>query len=91
MTLHSDKSSFLTTNPPCHCSATSAQCLIFMMQRSHSLCEAMAELWKWFSKNAITNIMLLKEVTQVYHVTYNSNDAAFIVWREEIGLLNMTF
>ena len=45
----------------------------------------------WFSKNAITNIMSLKEVAQVYRVTYDSYNSAFIVWREDNGLPNMTF
>ena len=35
--------------------------------------------------------MSLKAVTHFYHVTYNSHDAAFIVWRENKGLPNMIF
>ena len=45
----------------------------------------------WFSKNAINNILSLKEVTKEYHVTYDSYNAVFIVWREKKGLPNMTF
>ncbi len=43
----------------------------------------------WFSKKAITNILALKDVKRQYHVTYDSYDASFIVWREEKGLPNM--
>jgi hypothetical protein len=46
----------------------------------------------WFSKRAITNILsLLKEVIHKYQVLYNSNDLAFVVWREDKGLPNMRF
>ena len=42
----------------------------------------------WFLSQAITNILSLKEVTASYHVTYDSYNKAFIVWREEHGLPN---
>ena len=45
----------------------------------------------WFSPKAITNILSLKDVKRQYHVTYDSYDDAFIVWREERGLPNMVF
>jgi hypothetical protein len=45
----------------------------------------------WFSRKAITNILSLKDVKQHYHVTYDSYDDAFIVWREDRGLPNMVF
>ncbi len=43
----------------------------------------------WFSSDPITNILLLKDVKQHYHVTYDSYDKSFIVWRDEKGLPNM--
>ena len=45
----------------------------------------------WFSDRAITNILSLKDVASSYHVTYDSYDGAFIVWRERKGLPNMVF
>jgi hypothetical protein len=45
----------------------------------------------WFSTKAITNILLLKEVIKLYHVTYNGYKKAFIVWREQHHLPNMIF
>jgi hypothetical protein len=45
----------------------------------------------WFSPKAITNILSLQDVKRHYRVTYDSYDAAFIVWREEQGLPNMVF
>jgi hypothetical protein len=49
------------------------------------------KLLVWFSTKAITNILSLKEVTKNYHVTYDSYNNAFVVWREEQGLPNMVF
>ena len=45
----------------------------------------------WFSKRAITNILSLKEVIRKYQVSYDSDDLAFVVWREDNGLPNMRF
>ena len=45
----------------------------------------------WFSKKAITNILSLKEVIKRYRVTYDSDDQAFFVFREQCGLPNMIF
>jgi hypothetical protein len=45
----------------------------------------------WYSKNAITNILSVKDMMQSYHITYDSYDEAFIVWREEKNLPNMIF
>ena len=45
----------------------------------------------WFSSKAITNILSLKDVIKSYHVTYDSYDQTFIVWREEKKLPNMIF
>jgi len=45
----------------------------------------------WFSKRAITNILSLKEVIRKYQVSYDSDDLAFVVWREDKGLPNMRF
>ena len=45
----------------------------------------------WFSTRAITNILSLKDCIMSYHVTYDSYDQTFIVWRDEQGLPNMVF
>ena len=45
----------------------------------------------WFSKEAITNIIALKNIIQQYRVTYNSSDHAFVVHRESYGKRNMVF
>jgi hypothetical protein len=45
----------------------------------------------WFSTKAITNILSLRDVKRHYHVTYDSYDEAFIVWREKKGLPNIMF
>ena len=45
----------------------------------------------WFSRNAITNILSVKDVMKSYRITYDSYDKAFIVWREEWNLPNMIF
>ena len=45
----------------------------------------------WFSDKAITNILSLKEVIKTYHVTYDSHDEAFIVYRQDHGMPNMIF
>ena len=45
----------------------------------------------WFSKKAITNIVLLKNVIKQYRVTYDSNDEQFIVYRQDSGLPKMMF
>ena len=41
----------------------------------------------WFSKKAITNILSLKDVIKCYRVNYDSYEGAFIVWREDNGLI----
>ena len=45
----------------------------------------------WFSTNAITNILSLKEVIKTYRVTYDSYDGEFVVYRQGQGLPNMIF
>ena len=45
----------------------------------------------WFSRRYITNIITLKNLTEKYRVTYNSNDHMFIVHREEAEKPNMKF
>ena len=45
----------------------------------------------WFSKDAITNIIALDNLTKQYRVTYDSNDEFFVVHREAQGKTNMVF
>jgi hypothetical protein len=45
----------------------------------------------WFSNKVIFNIILLQDVKRHYHMTYDSYNVVFIVWREEQGLPNMVF
>ena len=43
----------------------------------------------WFSENAITNIIALRNLCLHYLVTYRSNEMMFIVHRESEGKPNM--
>jgi hypothetical protein len=45
----------------------------------------------WFSTNAITNILALRNVTKQYRVTYDSTDQMFVVHREHQNKPNMEF
>jgi len=45
----------------------------------------------WYSPNAITNILSLKNVKKQYRVTYDSDDSYFVVHREDCGLPNIIF
>ncbi len=45
----------------------------------------------WFSKKAITNIFILKNMKKQYRVTYNSLEETFLVHREAAGLPNLLF
>ncbi len=45
----------------------------------------------WFSKDAITNIIALSNLIKQYRVTYDSNDAMFVVHREHVKKPNMEF
>ena len=45
----------------------------------------------WFKKSAITNIIMLKNLIQQYHVMYNSINEIFMVHQESHGKLNMQF
>ena len=50
------------------------------------------DFWVWFTKQAMTNILCLKNLIWMYQVTYDSEcQTAFIVHREEFGLPNMVF
>jgi hypothetical protein len=50
------------------------------------------DFWVWFTKQAITNILCLKNLIHLYWVTYDSKRRmAFIVHQEEFGLPNMVF
>ena len=45
----------------------------------------------WYSTRAVTNILSLKFVSSIYHVTYDSHDESFIVHRDDAGLPDMVF
>jgi hypothetical protein len=45
----------------------------------------------WFITRAITNIIDLSNLIQQYHVTYDSDDKMFVVYRESQGKPNMEF
>ncbi len=45
----------------------------------------------WFSKKAITNIFMLKNMKKQYRVTYNSSDETFLVHCKATGLPNLLF
>ena len=45
----------------------------------------------WFSKDAITNIIALKNIIRQYRVTYNSDESTFVVHREAENKENMEF
>ncbi len=45
----------------------------------------------WFSKKAITNIFMLKNMKKQYRVTYDSLEQTFQVHREATGLPNLLF
>jgi hypothetical protein len=45
----------------------------------------------WFSKKAITNIFMLKNMKKEYRVTYDSLEETFLVHREAAGLPNFLF
>jgi hypothetical protein len=48
--------------------------------------------WVWFTKQAMTNILCLKNLICLYRVTYDSErQMTFIVHRGEFGLPNMVF
>jgi len=48
--------------------------------------------WVWFTKQAMNNILCLKNLIRLYRVMYDSERrTAFIVHREEFGLPNMVF
>jgi hypothetical protein len=50
------------------------------------------DFWVWFTKQAMTNILCLKNLIRLYRITHDSKRrTAFIVHREEFGLLNMVF
>ena len=45
----------------------------------------------WFSKNAITNIIALKNIIWQYRVTYDSDESTFVVHRDAANKKNMEF
>jgi hypothetical protein len=45
----------------------------------------------WYSADAITNILSLKNLKKQYQVTYNSDNGYFVVHRKEFGLPNIIF
>jgi hypothetical protein len=45
----------------------------------------------WFSKKAITNIFMLKNMKKQYRVTYNSLEETFLVHHKATGLPNFLF
>ena len=45
----------------------------------------------WFSKDAITNIIALKNIIRQYRVTYDSDNLTFVVHREATNKKNMEF
>jgi hypothetical protein len=45
----------------------------------------------WYNKNAIANILALRNVIKQYPVTYDSDDKMFVVHRESVGKTNMEF
>ncbi len=50
------------------------------------------DFWVWLTTRAMTDIICLKNLIRLYRVTYDSEQrTAFIVHREEFGLLNMIF
>ena len=45
----------------------------------------------WFSKDAITNIIALKNIIRQYRVTYDSDESTFVVHRKAANKKNMEF
>jgi hypothetical protein len=45
----------------------------------------------WFSKKAITNIFMLKNMKKQYRVAYYSSEETFLVHRKAAGLPNLLF
>ena len=45
----------------------------------------------WYSKQAVTNILSLKFVGEIYHVTYDSNDGSFVMHRDQHGMPDLVF
>jgi hypothetical protein len=50
------------------------------------------KFWVWFSKEAIANIICLKNLIKIYRVTYNSKvEKTFVVHRQQFGLPDLFF
>jgi hypothetical protein len=48
--------------------------------------------WVWFSENAITNIICLKNLIKIYRITYDRQvDITFVVHRSTFGLSDLLF
>jgi hypothetical protein len=50
------------------------------------------KFWVWFSKQAITNIICLKNLVKIYRVTYDSKvETTFVVHHQQFGLPDLFF
>ena len=45
----------------------------------------------WYLSHAVMNILSLKFVFSIYHVTYDSCEESFVVYRKDAGMPNMEF
>jgi hypothetical protein len=50
------------------------------------------KFWAWFSEQAITNIICLKNLIKIYKVTYDSNvETSFVIRNQQFGLPYLFF
>jgi hypothetical protein len=50
------------------------------------------KFWVWFSKQAITNIICLKNLIKIYRVTYDSKvETTFVIHHQKFGLPGLFF
>ena len=45
----------------------------------------------WYSKKAVTNILSLKFIGEIYHVIYDSHDESFVVHQDQHGMPDLVF
>lgn len=45
----------------------------------------------WYSKKAVANILSLKFIGEIYHVTYDSHDESFVVHQDQHGMPDLGF
>ena len=45
----------------------------------------------WYSKKAVTNILSLKFVGEIYHVNYDSHDESFVFHQDQHGMPDLVF